>query len=133
MGTTPATASAVQAMLALPLLAIGLSHLLQPRLWVDFFSYLHGLGTTGVVIRTFALELVPAMTIVAFHWVWSGPELALSLYGVLLSVKIAIGLLFPSVGLKSLAMAEQKGVAPLRVAGVLLVGLSAVCFWALLN
>lgn len=133
MGTTPDTASAVQALLALPLLVISLSHLFQPKLWTDFFSQLHGLGTTGVVIRTFALEFVPAFAILAFHWVWSGPEVLLTIYGVLLASKITMSLLVPSVGLHSLSMANRKGEAPLRAAGVALLALSAVCFWALLR
>lgn len=132
MGTTPESASAVQALLALPLLVIGLSHIWQPKMWIEFFSYLHGLGTSGVVIRTFGLELVPAMLILAFHWVWSGPETVLSVYGVVLGSKVAVALLLPSVGQRSLSMADRKDGLPLLVAGILLVALSAVCFWALL-
>ncbi len=88
-------------------------------------------GTAGVVIRTFALELMPAMMIITFHLVWSGPEILLTLYGVLLSLKIAISLLVPSVGLKSLAMADRNQIVPLRVAGATLIAISAACFWAL--
>jgi len=102
-------------------------------MWIDFFSYLHGLGAPGVVIRTFGLELLPAMAITTFHWVWSGPEALLSIYGILLALKVAIGLLAPSIGLRSLALADQKGPLPLRVAGGLLVTLAAICFWALLR
>ena len=133
MSTTPDSAHAVQALLALPLLLIGLSHILQPRMWIDFFSYLHGLGAPGVVLRIFGLELVPAMVITTFHWVWSGPEALLSLYGVLLGGKITIGLLAPSIGIRSLSMADRHGPFPLVVAGVVLVALSVVCFCALLR
>ncbi len=133
MGTTPESAYAVQALLALPFLIMGLSHIFQPKIWIDFFSYSHGLGTTGVVLRIFCLELVPAMVIIAFHLVWTGPEIILTIYGVLLSTKITLGLLIPSLGLKSLAMADQHGRKSLQVAGVLLVLLSIICFVAILR
>ncbi len=133
MCTTPDSAYAVQAMLSLPLLVIGLSHIFRPKIWIAFFSYLHGLGAPGVILRTFGLELLPAMVITTFHWVWSGPEILLSLYGVLLGAKITISLLAPSVGLASLSMADRHGEAPLRLAGALLVLLSCICFWALVG
>lgn len=132
MGTTPESAYAVQALLAFPFLIMGLSHIFQPKMWIDFFAYLHGLGTTGVVLRIFCLELIPAMVIIAFHSVWTGPEIILSIYGVLLSTKITLGLLVPSLGLKSLAMADQHGRKPLQIAGVLLVLLSIICFVAIM-
>ena len=133
MNTTPDSANAVQALLVLPLLVVGLSHIFQPKMWIEFFSYLHGLGATGVLIRTFGIELTPAMAIIAFHWVWTGPEIMLSIYGVLLASKIAISLLAPSIGLKSLSMADRNARVPLRVAGVLLVTLSMICLNALLR
>ena len=133
MSTTPDSAYAVQALLALPLLVIGLSHIFQPKMWIEFFSYLHGLGTSGVVLRTFGLELVPAIVIITFHWVWSGPEIILSVYGVLLASKIAISLLVPSIGLQSLSMADRNEQVSSLVAGVLLIAISVICFWALLR
>ena len=133
MVTTPESAQMIQALLAIPFLLMGASHIVQPKMWIDFFVYLHGLGTTGVLIRTFALELVPAFAIVTFHFVWSGPAAILSLYGVLLTLKVAISLFIPSLGLKSLSLADQKGNVSFVVAGAMLIALSAVCFWCLLR
>ncbi len=133
MMTTPESAQAVQAVLALPFLLMGISHIVQPKMWTDFFTYLHGLGTTGVVFRTFALELIPAAVIVAFHSVWSGPETVISVYGVLLGLKIAISLLAPSVGLRSLALAQRNHNVSFIGAGVFLIALSAICFWSMFN
>lgn len=133
MMTTIESAHMVQAVLSLPLLLMGMSHLVQPKMWIDFFTYLHGLGTTGVVLRSFALELLPAVLITTFHFVWSGPEIIISIYGVLLAAKIAISLVKPAIGLRSLAMANQHQSRSFIVAGIMLILLSALCFWCLFN
>jgi len=133
MITTPESAQTIQALLALPFLVIGISHILQPRMWIEFFTYLHGLGPTGVLLRTFGIELVPAVAIITFHFVWSGPEIMISVYGVLLAIKVTLSLLVPSIGLRSLSLADRTRRVSLAVAGVLLVTLSAVCFWSLLQ
>ncbi len=129
MITTEQSAWVVQAVMAWPFLILGLSHMLQPKMWVDFFVYLHGLGLTGVLIRTFALELVPALVIVTFHWVWSGPAMLISIYGCLLAIKITLSLLVPNIGLKSLGMAEQHNRRGFVIAGLVLVLFSGLCFW----
>ncbi|MEM9949460.1 MAG: hypothetical protein AAF810_25800, partial [Cyanobacteria bacterium P01_D01_bin.36] len=82
---------------------MGISHIVQPKMWIDFFGYLHSLGYNGVLLRTFALELVPAIAIITFQMVWSGPEVVVTIYGILLALKISLSLLVPSVGLRSLA------------------------------
>jgi len=133
MATTAESAQVIQALMAFPFLLMGVSHIVQPKMWIDFFGYLHGLGSTGVVIRTFALELVPAVAIITFHQVWSGPEIILSLYGCLLMLKITISLLAPSIGLKSLAMADKKGDSSFVAAGLFLIALGGICIWCLLR
>ena len=130
MMTTPESAQIIQALLAIPFLLMGLSHIVQPRLWIDFFSYLHSLGPTGVILRTFALELVPATGIITFHWVWSGIELALTIYGLLLMLKIAVSLFRPDVGVKSLAMANRPHNFHLYGAGTVLICLGLICLWS---
>jgi hypothetical protein len=71
----PDTVHAAVQMLLLPgFVIMGLSHITRPAMWVKFFGDLHGQGSSGVVLRTFALELWPALAIVAPHPVWSGPD-----------------------------------------------------------
>ncbi|MEM7099027.1 MAG: hypothetical protein AAF541_12270 [Pseudomonadota bacterium] len=132
MITTQESAVAVQAVLAFPLLMMGLSHLLQPKMWIGFFSYLHGLGYNGVLIRTFALELVPAVAIITFHMVWTGPETVITLYGILLAIKILLSLVIPSIGLRSLAMADLNKSVNFILAGTVLIAVSGICFWSVL-
>jgi hypothetical protein len=43
----------VEFFVALQTLVIGLSHVLQPRVWVDFFVWLRGKGHAGVFANGF--------------------------------------------------------------------------------
>lgn len=129
MITTPESAQMIQALLSIPFLLMGVSHIVQPKMWIEFFSYLHSLGFVGVMFRTFSLELIPAISLVTFHLVWSGPELVLTIYGLLLMLKISLSLVLPNVGLKSLALANQTHNFHFRAAGIVLIFLSLICFW----
>ncbi|MGH9146553.1 MAG: hypothetical protein ACRD1Q_07580, partial [Vicinamibacterales bacterium] len=50
---------------------IGLSHVVQPRAWVDYFIFIRGKRETGAFIDGF-LHLPVAALIIGFHNVWSG-------------------------------------------------------------
>jgi hypothetical protein len=99
-------------------------------MWADFFGALHAEGTRGVVLKTFALELWPAMLVVTLHQVWSGPGIVLTLYGWVQLLKIAVAMLRPELGLRSMAMADG-GARSFVPAGVVLMGLGAVSGLAL--
>ncbi len=131
MLTTPESAAAVEALLALAFVLMGLSHIIQPAMWRVFFTRLHGEGPPGVITRSFSLELWPAITIITFHQVWSGPAVALTIYGYLLSLKITASLLCPAIGLRSLSMAESKGDRGFQGAGVVLLVMAGVCLVSL--
>lgn len=128
----PTTIQAAVQMLLLPAFVImGLSHIARPTMWVKFFGDLHGQGASGVVMRTFALELWPALVIVALHPVWSGPGLVLTLYGWALALKCTVSLLVPEIGLRSLAMAS-RGPRAFVIGGGMLLAMGGICLWALI-
>lgn len=131
--TAHSSAVLVEAFLAIPFYLMGLSHLIQPKMWQTYFTRLHDQGAPGVVTRSFALELWPAMLVLLFHRVWSGWEVILTIYGHMLTLKIIIGLLYPPLGLRSLAMAESKGSKGFIGAGVALLLLGALCTPALIK
>lgn len=111
--------SAVQLMMGIGCTLIGLSHVLQPRVWQDYFAALHERGESGVLTRTMTWELWPALILVTLHQVWTGPGVLLTLFGWMLLIKCMVSLLAPQVGLRSMAMA-QRGPATFVAGGTLL-------------
>ncbi len=125
-------ASAVELVMCIACILIGVSHIVQPAMWRDYFMSLHAQGTTGVVTRTFSLELWPAVIIVTLHQVWSGPGIILTIYGWLLLSKCVISVLAPQIGLRSLGMA-RKGDKAFIIAGVMLIAVGLSAGWALVR
>jgi hypothetical protein len=59
---------------------IGLSHILQPKAWAEFFIMLRGKGEAGAFMDGF-LNLPLGAFIVGFHNIWSGIPVVLTLLG----------------------------------------------------
>ncbi len=123
--------SAVQMIMLISCALMGLSHLLQPQLWVEFFAHLIERGRFGLVANQF-LNAAPAAILVSLHQVWSGPAIVLTLYGWLLLVKSCIGLLLPDIGMRSLRL-SRHGDNAFRGAGIALLIVAAACGLALGN
>ena len=118
--------SAVEFIMCISCMLMGLSHMVQPRMWRDYFTALHEQGAHSIVTQTFALELWPALIIVTFHQHWSGPGIVLTVYGWLLLAKCCISVLMPRIGLRSLAMARKgDSVFVLGGAVLLIIGVTA--------
>ena len=92
---------AIQIFAVIHLLTMGLSHILAPRTWAEFFVQLRERGKPGVFIVGF-MSLGFGSLIVAFHNVWSGIPTVLTLLGWSQVVKAAIYFAFPSYGLRKL-------------------------------
>lgn len=122
--------SAVQFVMAVSGTLMAVSHIVRPDIWVDFFSRLHDQGTRGVLTRTFMLELWPALLVVTLHQVWTGLAIVVTVYGWLQLTKIAVSVMAPEIGLKSLAMAK-RGDNAFRLGGVMLLAVSASAAGAL--
>ncbi len=123
--------SAVQMIMLISCVLMGLSHLLQPRLWSEFFAHLAERDRFGLVANQF-LNAAPAAIIVSLHQVWSGPAIVLTLYGWLLLLKSCIGLLLPELGMRSLKL-SRHGDSAFRAAGVALLIIGLACARALAN
>jgi hypothetical protein len=100
-------ASAVEFMMCVGCLLMGVSHILQPGMWRAFFTALHGTGRPALVTRTFMLEFWPALILVTLHQVWFGPGIVLTLYGWALLAKCTLSMLWPDIGMRSLALAQR--------------------------
>ncbi len=111
---------------------MGLSHIVRPQMWADYFTGLHAEGTRGVITRTFMLDLWPALLIVSLHQVWHGPAIVVTIYGWLLLAKVMVSMLVPEIGLRSLAMAS-KGPRSFVIAGCALLVIAACAAAALFS
>lgn len=125
--TTEYSILLVEAVLVIPLFILGVSHIVQKQMWLDFFADLAAKGHPGVVWRTFMLELWPAVLIVVFHQDWTLPGVLITAYGHLLMAKVILSLLYPKLGLKSLQQADKVGDKAFIPAGVILIIISVVC------
>lgn len=119
--------SIAQFIMLIACVPMGVSHIVRPQLWIDFFARLYAQGTSGLVLKVLAIELWPALLIVGLHQVWSGPAIVLTLYGWAQFTKVWIALLFPAAGMRSMGMAEKHGARGFVAGGLMLVavGLSA--------
>jgi len=80
---------------------MGLSHVVHHRAWAEFFINLRRLGYGGVFVHGF-LSLGFGAMILAFHRVWSGMPLVLTIVGILYLMKTLQCFLLPEVSVRSL-------------------------------
>ena len=106
---------------------IGLSHIIQPRAWVEFFVVLRGKGPAGVFVNGF-LSLSFGSLIVAFHNVWDGLPVLLTLFGWAQVLKGLMSFVAPHVALWGLARVSAERAWQFVAGGILALALSAV-FW----
>ena len=92
---------ALEMFAVIQLTLVGLSHVVHHRRWAAFFIGLRGPGYGGVFVHGF-LSLGFGAMILAFHRVWSGMPLVLTIVGVLYLMKTAQCFLLPGVSLRSL-------------------------------
>lgn len=125
--TTAETIQVVEAVLSLPFILLGLSHIFQRQMWVSFFNALAIQGQAGVVWRSMALEIWPAAVIVTLHQDWTWPGVFITVYGHLLMFKVALSLMYPPLGLRSLQQADKGGPLVFSAAGAVLIAMGGLC------
>jgi hypothetical protein len=122
---------AIELYAALNFLVIGLSHLLQPRAWVDFFVWLRSKGHTGVFANGM-LSLSFGSLIVAFHNVWGGLPTVLTVVGWMQVAKGLVSLVVPRLGMRSLERVSPERSNEYVVAGAMFLVLSALMWYLVL-
>jgi len=120
---------AIEVFAVINFVVIGVSHIAQPRVWVEYFALLRAQGYPGVFLNAM-LSLLVGSIIVAFHNVWSGLPMVLTLVGWAQVIKGLISLLAPGVGMKGLMRVSEKRAWEFRVAGALFLVLSAAIVWS---
>jgi uncharacterized protein YjeT (DUF2065 family) len=104
---------------------IGLSHILQPRAWVEFFILLRAKGEPGAFVDGL-LNLPFGSFIVAFHNTWSGTSVVLTLLGWALLIKGLIRFCAPKLALKAIGRVSVERAWEFQAAGAGLLVLAAV-------
>jgi hypothetical protein len=103
----------------------GLSHILQPKAWAEFFILLRGKGEAGAFVDGF-LNLPMAAVIVGFHNTWSGIPAVLTLLGWCLLIKSLIRFCAPKLALRLMARVSVERCWEFQVAGAGLVVFAAL-------
>ena len=116
---------AIEIFAVIQLTIIGLSHIVYHRAWAEFFIRLRGMGYGGVYVHGF-LSLGFGSMILAFHRVWSGTPMVLTILGVLYLVKTLQCFLLPAVSMRSLNRVTLEGSRVFIGAGVMLLFFAAV-------
>ena len=116
---------AIEVYAGVQFLVIGLSHLLQPRAWVDFFVVLREKGNAGVFANAF-LSLVFGSVIVGFHNVWTGLPMVLTLIGWAQIVKSLVGFVLPQLSMRSLQRVSADRAWEFQVGGVVSLAISGL-------
>jgi len=124
--------SSIQRLAIITFLVIGLSHIIQPRVWAQFFIDIRDKGEAGSFIIAFMHFPLGAL-IVAFHNVWEGLPIILTLTGYGLVLKSLINFVFPKRGLKTLSRVSLEKSWEFVVAGVFSVGLSGLLILMLIS
>jgi hypothetical protein len=119
---------ATQVFAAISFLVIGLSHIGRPQAWVAFYQALAARGTPGAFIEGFLMLNFGAI-IVAFHNVWHGPALLLTLIGWAQILKGAGRFLAPEIGLRAMQRITPERAWYFRVGGLVALLLSGFLWW----
>ena len=109
----------IQALLAPIFLLIGLSHLIQPRLWVRFFQRLERTELAAAIIPMYTLPVGLLLIVGHNIWIWDWP-LFLTIAGWMMTLKSALYLLIPIAADRMLASRLAKTERSYQVAGAII-------------
>jgi hypothetical protein len=116
---------AVEGFVAVCLFGVGLSHALQPLAWVEFFVWLRSQGRCAVFLEGL-LSLNCGALVVAFHNVWTGLPVVVTVLGWGMVLKGLVRLAAPGLGLRVYERIEPERAWHFRAAGVFALLLSAL-------
>ena len=121
--------AAVERLAAIGFLLTGISHLVAPRALVELFAGFGERGRPGSLMNA-AVHLPIGMMLAAFHPVWSGPGIGLTLIGWSLVLKGTLYIAFPDWGVTQLRrFATEQRVGQFRIAGVVAIAIGLYAAW----
>ncbi len=110
----------------------GVSHIVQPRVWAQFFIDMYSKGEIGS-FQNALLHFPLGVLIVSFHNLWHGLPIVLTLIGWGLVLKSFIYFVFPKHGVRMMARVSIERSWEFIVAGVFSVGISGLLIFSLLG
>lgn len=122
----------VEKLAAICILVTSLSHIIQPRVWAEFFIMLREKGKVGSLLCGL-LHFPLGVIIVAFHNVWHGVPIIVTIMGWGLLLKSVLYLIYPAHGMRMLARVTLERSWEFAVAGVVGVVISGLIFYSLLS
>jgi hypothetical protein len=123
---------AIQKLAIISFFVIGVSHIVQPLIWTQLFIDLRSKGEVGSFINAFIHFPLGAL-VVAFHNVWKGIPVILTLIGYGWVLKSLIYFVLPSYGLKSMSRVSLERSKGFVVAGVVMVGIGGLLLFSLVS
>ena len=118
----------IQAVIAPGFLLMGLSHVVQPQLWVQFFEAVRNTGLAAVIVPLYTLPI--GLLLIAGHnvWTWDWP-LVLTIAGWGMTIKSAAYLLVP--GFADRALSKKMATTPrsFQIVGAPMVVIGAILTW----
>jgi uncharacterized protein YjeT (DUF2065 family) len=123
--------ASVEKLTALVFLVTGLSHILQPRAWVRFFMMLREKQEVGSLLNGL-IHFPLGAFIVAFHNVWQGIPMIVTLIGWGLVLKSSIYFVYPRHGMRMLSIVSLEQSWHFVVAGIVSVALAGLILYSLL-
>jgi hypothetical protein len=121
---------AVEIFAVIQLAIIGVSHVVFHREWAEFFVWLRGKGMAGAFANGFT-SLAFGSIVVAFHRVWTGIPLVLTVLGLLSLVKAAQCFLLPELALRSMQRVSLERSREFVVAGAVSLVIAAITAYGL--
>lgn len=107
---------------------VGLSHVAQPRVWVEFFVVLRSLGHVGAFLNGM-LSLLVGSIIVALHGEWHGISAVVTFIGWAQVLKGAVSLVFPALGMRGLLRVSAERAWEIQAGGAVFLAISAAIAW----
>ncbi len=114
------------------LATMGLSHIIAPKVWARYFMWLASKEEAGVFVVGF-MSLGFGSIIAAFHQVWSGIPLILTLLGWSQVLKALIYFTLPRYGLNKLRWVSLERSRIFIYAGVVLLALASALTYHLVG
>jgi uncharacterized protein YjeT (DUF2065 family) len=109
-------------------LLMGLSHLLQPQMWVRFFELVRQTGSAAIIIALYTLPL--GLFLIATHniWPWDWP-LLLTIAGWGMTIKSTLYLLIPWLAERMLAKRMATTSRGYQIVGAIATLVGAIVTW----